>query len=182
MSKYQRLPQSDIDSSKRGNEDSKSPLFLVEERNNFPFRSYLRSKVITAVAVSAAVLVCGYAFVDIYPSSKASDLEYVTPLATSSPDSWRPIPTLHPSIEDVPGIYVPNIYDPEALDAQEECPGYIASGVQKDEFGFSAHLKLAGKPCNVYGTDVEDLNLTVQYQSAERLSVSIVPTYLVSFH
>jgi len=146
------------------------------------------------VLISAAVLVCGYAFINLYPSPDgaqfglvdASQPQYKS--ASSTPSNvlapattgWRPIPTLDPSIDDVPGVYVANVHDPEALDAQHECPGYVASDVHREAFGFTARLKLAGKRCNVYGTDVEHLNLTVQYQSAERLSVSIVPTYLVS--
>ncbi|KAJ5101840.1 hypothetical protein NUU61_004062 [Penicillium alfredii] len=34
------------------------------------------------------------------------------------------------------------------------------------------------KACNVYGTDIHALNLTVEYQAADRLHVGIVPTHL----
>lgn len=42
----------------------------------------------------------------------------------------------------------------------------------------TADLTLAGEPCSVYGNDVHDLSLSVEYQSKERLAVRIVPTYL----
>jgi hypothetical protein len=42
---------------------------------------------------------------------------------------------------------IPNIQDPEAVDAQTVCPGYIASDVVKGNNGFSATLKLAGNAC-----------------------------------
>lgn len=75
---------------------------------------------------------------------------------------------------------LPNILDPNATDAQTVCPGYKASNVVRNAHGFSATLNLAGEPCNVYGTDIETLNLTVQYQSADRLNINIQPAYIVS--
>lgn len=39
-------------------------------------------------------------------------------------------------------------------------------------------MSLAGPACNVYGTDIEKLNLTVEYQSADRLSIKIVPAII----
>jgi len=81
-----------------------------------------------------------------------------------------------PASADVGANLLPNIKDPEAVDAQTVCPGYTASNVVRNAYGFSANLSLAGQACNVYGTDVENLSLTVQYQNADRLSVSISPT------
>jgi alpha-glucosidase len=92
--------------------------------------------------------------------------------------AFRAIATLSPSIDD-PQPILPNVQDPEAINAQTVCPGYKASQVERTEHGFTAALSLAGKPCNVYGTDVDYLSLTVEYQSADRLHVNISPTYLV---
>jgi len=195
MSKYKSVPQSEDASLKRDHEDSKLSRLLQDERSNLPFRVYLRSKIVTTALVSAVVLVCGYAFLNFYPSPEIAQSDwtdeshsqykptYSTPSNALAPATtgWRPTPTLDPSIDDVPGVYIANVHDPEALDAQKECPGYTASEIHHDAFGFTARLGLAGQACNVYGTDVKDLNLTVQYQSAQRLSVSIVPTYLVSY-
>lgn len=75
---------------------------------------------------------------------------------------------------------LPNIMDPNATDAQTVCPGYTATAVQRTDYGFTAQLNLAGQPCNVYGVDIDALNLTVEYQSDKRLSVNILPTYLDS--
>ncbi len=75
---------------------------------------------------------------------------------------------------------LPNVQDPTAPDAQQLCPGYKASNVQHSSTGLTASLTLAGDPCNVYGVDVEDLTLSVEYQSKERLAVRIVPTYIAS--
>ncbi|KAI9702171.1 MAG: hypothetical protein M1820_006253 [Bogoriella megaspora] len=73
---------------------------------------------------------------------------------------------------------IPNINDPEAVDAQTVCPGYKASGVSRNAYGFTATLNLAGSACNIYGTDVQQLDLAVQYQSDSRLSVKIQPSNL----
>jgi alpha-glucosidase len=60
----------------------------------------------------------------------------------------------------------------EALTAHETaisaCPGYIASNLQTRQDGIiGADLRLAGKACNVYGTDVNDLRLQVEYQTGK---------------
>jgi alpha-glucosidase len=59
------------------------------------------------------------------------------------------------------------------------CPGYSASNVQKTAHVLTADLTLTGPACNVYGNDILDLSLSVQYQAPERLNVQIVPRYLV---
>ncbi len=73
---------------------------------------------------------------------------------------------------------LPNIYDPQAVNAQSVCPGYKASNVKQNNLGFTATLTLAGKACNVYGDDVDSLQLTVEHQSADRSHVEITPTYI----
>lgn len=90
------------------------------------------------------------------------------------------VPFTVPAAADVGPNELPNIYNPQAKQAQQVCPGYTASGVERTSNGFTASLSLAGDACNVYGTDVEDLKLTVEYQSNHRLHVSIQPTYLGS--
>ncbi|KAH9878027.1 hypothetical protein J1614_003244 [Plenodomus biglobosus] len=55
----------------------------------------------------------------------------------------------------------------------EACPGYTASNVQNDGSRVTANLALAGTACNVYGDDLTDLRLEVEYQTEERLHVKI---------
>ncbi|KAF1943725.1 alpha-glucosidase-like protein [Clathrospora elynae] len=55
----------------------------------------------------------------------------------------------------------------------ESCPGYTASNVQDDGARVTADLALAGTACNVYGQDLTDLRLQVEYQTADRLHVKI---------
>lgn len=83
-----------------------------------------------------------------------------------------------PASADVGAQLIANIDDPQAINAQTVCPGYKASHVQENSHGFTASLALAGKPCNVYGTDVDSLTLTVEYQANDRLNIQITPTHV----
>ncbi|KAL9041462.1 MAG: hypothetical protein Q9214_004103 [Letrouitia sp. 1 TL-2023] len=91
--------------------------------------------------------------------------------------TFRPIFTV-PAEAALAAPVLPNIKDPEARDAQTVCPGYNASNVIRTAHGLVATLTLAGPACNVYGTDIDVLNLTVEYQSADRLAVKIVPAFV----
>jgi alpha-glucosidase len=57
--------------------------------------------------------------------------------------------------------------------AQTDCPGYTASDVQQTYTSLTASLQLAGEACNVYGTDLNNLTLTVEYQTDSRLHILI---------
>lgn len=109
-----------------------------------------------------------------------------TPSKTAGGDVANAATTAFREIFKVPsntdnGISVlPNSEDPDAVDAQSVCPGYTGSNVVTEATGLTATLSLAGKACNVYGTDIETLNLTVQYQSEDRLAVKISPAVLTS--
>lgn len=47
------------------------------------------------------------------------------------------------------------------------CPGYTASKVAHTSSGLTATLKLAGKACNAYGTDLKELRLKVEYETGQ---------------
>jgi alpha-glucosidase len=98
---------------------------------------------------------------------------------TPTTASFRAIFTV-PSDADNSVPLIPNINDPQAVNAQDVCPGYKASNIVRTPYGLKAQLALAGAACNVYGTDIEALNLTVEYQSDDRLHVGITPTYVDS--
>ncbi|KAJ9616724.1 hypothetical protein H2200_000443 [Cladophialophora chaetospira] len=85
-----------------------------------------------------------------------------------------------PSEADDGVTLLPNILDPTAANAQSKCPGYTASGVKTSSTGLTAHLTLNGTACNVYGTDVHDLDLKVEYQTSSRLHVNIRPSHVTS--
>ncbi|GLA57182.1 hypothetical protein AtubIFM54640_003307 [Aspergillus tubingensis] len=85
-----------------------------------------------------------------------------------------------PASADVGAQLIANIDDPQAANAQSVCPGYKASKVQHNSRGFTASLQLAGRPCNVYGTDVDSLTLSVEYQDSDRLNIQILPTHVDS--
>ena len=83
-----------------------------------------------------------------------------------------------PAEADVGAVLIPNVADPQAVDVQSVCPGYKGSNVVRTQNGLTATLTLAGEACNVYGNDVDVLNLTVEYQAKDRLWVNIIPAYL----
>lgn len=120
------------------------------------------------MAVNAFVLALGTLTYAQTPSSTVS---------TADPTTYRALFTV-PASADVGATLIPNIADPEAVNAQDVCPGYIASNVLHTPSGLTADLTLAGPACNVYGTDIERLSLTVDYQSADRLHIEILPTYI----
>jgi hypothetical protein len=51
-----------------------------------------------------------------------------------------------PASADIGPNLLPNVKDPHAVQAQDVCPGYTASGVEKTANGFTATLNLAGEP------------------------------------
>jgi alpha-glucosidase len=97
------------------------------------------------------------------------------PVGTAT--STRVEPTLPASVQNGQNL-LPNIYDPRAINPQNVCPGYAASNVVKTPHGMTADLSLAGAACNVYGTDISSLKLTVEFQSEDRLHIEVTPTYV----
>ncbi|KAF7189060.1 Alpha-glucosidase [Pseudocercospora fuligena] len=93
------------------------------------------------------------------------------------PPAFPPTPVLPSSYTYAPTV-TPNVMDPSAPDAQKLCPGYRASNVVESSSGVTADLTLAGSACSVYGNDIEQLSLVVEYQSKERLAVRIFPKHL----
>jgi alpha-glucosidase len=135
----------------------------------------------TARAILAFGAVCASIATTTYaaPSSPATSAGPATTDATgpTSTTSFRPIFTIPSSVENSLPL-LPNVKDPDAVNAQDVCPGYTASHVTRTPSGLTAFLSLAGDACNVYGTDVDFLNLTVEYQSSDRLHIEITPTYI----
>jgi alpha-glucosidase len=77
---------------------------------------------------------------------------------------------------------IANILPRQANGTLDSCPGYKASNVKTSGTGLTASLTLAGTACNVYGTDLDELDLIVEYQTGEsRLSDhNIIPQTLTS--
>lgn len=58
--------------------------------------------------------------------------------------------------------------------ATTPCPGYTAKNVKKTASTLTADLTLAGRGCNIYGTDIPELRLEVTYDDG------IFPTFSAS--
>lgn len=145
-----------------------SPVAEIHQDANMGLSSFLQaSALLTSFVASTAAQA---------PTTTTAE-GWSTTLA-GTPTSFRPIFTI-PASADRGAELIPNIKDPEAINAQDVCPGYKASQLQETDGGISALLTLAGAPCNVYGNDVDVLNLKVEYQSKDRLAVNISPAYLV---
>ena len=144
--------------------------------SSFKMAAFSISSFLTLVAGQTTTNSANGLSASVVPTSAAT-IETAT--IKSTPTTFRPIFTV-PASADVGANVLPNIQDPQAVDAQKVCPGYTALNVQKNAYGLSAVLTLAGKACNVYGTDIDTLNLTVQDQSTDRLSINISPARIVS--
>jgi alpha-glucosidase len=57
------------------------------------------------------------------------------------------------------------LYAVSSVIAQSECSGYTATNIQQTNNGLTADLHLAGRACDVYGVDLPNLTLTVEYQT-----------------
>lgn len=57
--------------------------------------------------------------------------------------------------------------DPKALDA---CPGYEATNVKTVGAMLTADLTLDGPACNIFGNDIQNLSLSVVYETGEHLT------------
>jgi len=64
-------------------------------------------------------------------------------------------------------VAIANILPRQQNATLDSCPGYKASDVETSGSGLTASLTLAGTACNVYGTDLEELTLIVEYQSGK---------------
>lgn len=151
-----------------------SPLSIV---NAFIFLTFQLSKITSGQTTSISSTTGSDGVGTTSPAVAASMTSPAAVAANGTTTSFRTLFTV-PASASAGANILPNILDPEAVDAQSVCPGYTALNVVRTPYGLTATLELAGKACNLYGTDVETLNLTVQYQSADRLSVRVNPAFV----
>jgi alpha-glucosidase len=57
-------------------------------------------------------------------------------------------------------------------DGPDQCPGYKAINIKEQDNSLMADLVLAGDACNLYGSDLVNLTLLVEYQTSESSRVS----------
>jgi alpha-glucosidase len=124
-----------------------------------------------------ASLLANAAITTLFSTVYAQSYSVTTNSAVETTTSFRALFTV-PAAADNSVPLIPNINDPEAVNPQDVCPGYTATNVVRTAYGLTADLALAGAACNLYGTDVDALRLTVEYQSSDRLHVAITPAYI----
>lgn len=56
------------------------------------------------------------------------------------------------------------------LDGADQCPGYNAVNIDEHDNTLTADLVLANDACNLYGDDLVDLKLLVEYQTGQYTS------------
>ncbi|KAL9088678.1 MAG: hypothetical protein Q9159_002929 [Coniocarpon cinnabarinum] len=100
-----------------------------------------------------------------------------TSTAAGTSTTFRPLFS-PPASDDYSENVLPTVNNPQAVDAQDVCPGYTVTNVQQQQYGVTAQLNLAGPACSAYGNDVDMLDLTVQRQSGDRLNIEIKPSYV----
>jgi alpha-glucosidase len=47
----------------------------------------------------------------------------------------------------------------------DSCPGYTITNIDQTDASLTADLSLAGDACNIYGQDIDNLKLLVEYQT-----------------
>ena len=53
-------------------------------------------------------------------------------------------------------------------------PGYTLSHLDENEFGLTAQLNLAGKPCNAFGNDILNLSIEITYETITRYALQFI--------
>jgi len=89
-----------------------------------------------------------------------------------SSTSFRPEPTVA-TWATIGVAQTPTVSNSAVVIAQNVCPGYSLSNVQKMDRGLTGSLTLNGSACNAYGKDYANLTLTVFYDTETRLHVNI---------
>jgi len=98
----------------------------------------------------------------------------------STSTSYRVEPTLA-SWATIGVAQTPTVSNPNAILAQNVCPGYTLSKVVESSRGLTGQLTLAGRPCDVYGGDYTNLTLSVYFDTETRLHVTIEDTAQVQY-
>lgn len=96
------------------------------------------------LALASSVLVAGQNTTSGTPTTGSEITATVDGVATTFSNAFTV-----PASADIGPNLLPNVNDPQAVQAQDVCPGYMASGVEKTATGFTAKLSLAGEPVSI---------------------------------
>jgi hypothetical protein len=65
------------------------------------------------------------------------------------------------------GYFLLGLATAAAAASVDSCPGYNAGAILSSRSSLTADLSLAGDACNVYGDDLDNLRLLVEYQTGK---------------
>ena len=99
----------------------------------------------TFFALASSALVAGQNTTSGTPTTGSEITATVDGVATTFSNAFTV-----PASADIGPNLLPNIKDPQAVQAQDVCPGYMASDVEKTSSGFTAMLSLAGEPVSIF--------------------------------
>lgn len=94
-----------------------------------------------------------------------------TATVNGTPTTFSVAFTVPASADTGPNI-LPNVKDPSAKQAQQLCPGYTASNVQRSKYGFTASLSMAGDAVGITKSSFCRVRLTkdLSVMSTEQIS------------
>lgn len=133
-------PRGTTTSSTAPGVSSRERLYIVEQTEQ-AVMARIGAMKSTLLALASSVLVAGQNTTSGTPTTGSEITATVDGVATTFSNAFTV-----PASADIGPNLLPNVNDPQAVQAQDVCPGYTASGVEKTATGFTAKLSLAGEP------------------------------------
>jgi hypothetical protein len=120
---------------------SSSERHYIVEQTEQAVMAHIGTMKSTLFALASAVLVASQNTTDGTPTTNNEITATVNGVTTAFSNAFTV-----PASADIGPNLLPNIKDPQAVQAQDVCPGYMAGEVEKTAHGFTAILSLAGEP------------------------------------
>jgi hypothetical protein len=120
---------------------SSSGRHYIVEQTEQAVMAHIGTMKSTLFALASSVLVASQNTSDGTPTTNNEITATVNGVTTAFSNAFTV-----PASADIGPNLLPNIKDPQAVQAQDVCPGYTAGEVEKTAHGFTAILSLAGQP------------------------------------
>jgi hypothetical protein len=120
---------------------SPSERHYIVEQTEQAVMAHIGTMKSTLFALASSVLVASQNTTDGTPTTNNEITATVNGVTTAFSNAFTV-----PAAADIGPNLLPNVKDPQAVQAQDVCPGYMAGEVEKTAHGFTAILSLAGAP------------------------------------